>query len=79
MRGRPFQTGADARRNTGRTPSAAATRRRILRTLAPEAEAMLSQVVTLARSGDPAALSAFAVLLGSALSQPTDSNEASNG
>ena len=64
MAGRPFTEGADQRRHPGgRPPSARTLRALIRRTLARDAQALVEQVRALSLSGDPAALTAAALLL----------------
>lgn len=63
-----FAPGPDSRRNKGgRPPAAAGIATRVLKMIGPEIGGLCDQAVMLARSGDPAAISACASLLAAAL------------
>jgi len=67
MRRGQFQPGRDPRRNVdaGRPPSGSSIAATIRRTVGADAERICEQVRTLAAGGDPAAVVAAALLLGS--------------
>lgn len=65
-----FKTGTDARRNTGgRAPSTRTLSALIRASLGRDAPAIVERVRTLAAAGDPAAISAAAVLLAATIEQ----------